>query len=346
MLVIISDLHLTDGTSGDTVRTGAFRTFANRLRDVAYDASWRYDGRYRPIDEMHLVLLGDILDVIRSTKWLEEHGTKSPVRPWSDSASPAFVAKIRSITSAILRHNAASLAVLCSLNDGKTITIPEATGDGKPARAAWEPEGASRRPVAVHVHYLVGNHDWFFHLPGPDYDEIRRTVVEAIGAATPHTCPFPHDPDESATIRQIYRDHHVFARHGDIFDAYNFEGERNRSSLGDAVVVELVDRFGFEVQARLGQTLPAVTRAGLREIDNLRPTAIIPAWIDALLARTCPEAPLRRQVKDLWNDLADQFRRVDFVRQHHAGLHLFDPADRLGIGLKFSVGVLQGRLTR
>jgi hypothetical protein len=245
-----------------------------------------------------------------------------------------------------VQHNAPSLAVLRSLNDGKTITIPEATGDGRPAHVAWEPESPGRHPVAVRIHYLVGNHDWFFHLPGPDYDAIRRTVVEAIGAVTPATTPFPHDPDESAAIRRIYESHHVFARHGDIFDAYNFEGDRNRSSLGDAVVVELVDRFGFDVQAQLGGMLPPATLAGLREIDNLRPTAIIPAWIDALLTQTCPDALLRRRVKDLWNDLADRFRRLDFVRQHHAGLHLFDRADQLGIGLRISVGVLRGSLTR
>jgi hypothetical protein len=34
MLVIISDTHLTDGSSGRTTRAGAFRVFAHRLRDL------------------------------------------------------------------------------------------------------------------------------------------------------------------------------------------------------------------------------------------------------------------------------------------------------------------------
>ncbi|MDA2927107.1 hypothetical protein MYX78_07730 [Acidobacteria bacterium AH-259-G07] len=55
MLVIISDLHLTDGTSGETIRAGAFRAFRERLRDLAYDASWRADGKYKPIKELDLV---------------------------------------------------------------------------------------------------------------------------------------------------------------------------------------------------------------------------------------------------------------------------------------------------
>jgi len=49
MIVFISDIHLTDGTSGQTIKAGAFRAFAERLRDLAYDASWRTGGKYAPI---------------------------------------------------------------------------------------------------------------------------------------------------------------------------------------------------------------------------------------------------------------------------------------------------------
>jgi len=79
MLVIISDLHLTDGTSGETIRPGAFRTFRESLRALAYDASWRDEKKYSPIDGIDLVLLGDILDVIRSTRWC---AAGAGVRPW------------------------------------------------------------------------------------------------------------------------------------------------------------------------------------------------------------------------------------------------------------------------
>src|SRR6266404_3881645 len=64
MLVIISDLHLTDGTSGETIRASAFGAFRERLRDLAYDASWRRDGRYRPVEEVDIILLGDIYEAL------------------------------------------------------------------------------------------------------------------------------------------------------------------------------------------------------------------------------------------------------------------------------------------
>jgi len=343
MLVIISDTHLTDGTSGETVQWGAFRAFREELSDLAYDASWRHDGKYRPIEELHLVLLGDILDVIRSTRWLVEDGKPSEVRPWSDSQSPLFTGKVASITAAILKNNAESLSTLKELHS--TITIPEATADGKPADADWQPTGKNRRPVKVHIYYLVGNHDWFFHLPHNSYDPIRQIVVEAIGLENPSNIPFPHDPLESDAIQQIYGDHHVFARHGDTFDPFNYEGDRNRSSLGDAVVVELVDRFSMTVQNKLSGVLPRATIDGLKEIDNLRPTFIIPAWVDGLLKKTCPDRHLQLEVKGVWDHLVDELLALDFVRKHHSFFHLFDSVDRLEWGLKFSKGVSRSNLT-
>jgi UDP-2,3-diacylglucosamine pyrophosphatase LpxH len=344
MLVIISDLHLTDGTSGQTVQWGAFRAFRDRLSDLAYDASWRRDGTYKPIEELHLVLLGDILDVIRSTRWLVENGEPSQVRPWSDSQGPLFVGKVGSITAAILKNNSESLSTLNRLHS--TVTIPEATADGKPAAAEWQPEGKNRRPVKVHTHYLVGNHDWFFHLPGEPYNQLRRTIVEALGLENPSNLTFPHNPLESEVIQKIYSDHRVFARHGDIFDPFNYEGDRNRSSLGDAIVVELVGRFSLTVQEQMGGILPKATLDGIKEIDNLRPTLIIPVWVDSLLERTCPDTHLQREVKDVWDRLVDEVLALDFVRNHHSLFHLFDSVGQLEWGLKFSKGVSHGNLSR
>ena len=103
MLVIISDLHLTDGTSGSTIDERAFRIFRHRLCDLAYDASWRADGRYQPLESLDIILLGDILDPLRSTRWLDEQ-ENSPefVRPWDDPQSQRFVDKINTINHRII----------------------------------------------------------------------------------------------------------------------------------------------------------------------------------------------------------------------------------------------------
>ncbi|MBE7552460.1 MAG: hypothetical protein HS126_15430 [Anaerolineales bacterium] len=340
MLVIISDLHLTDGTSGETIKEGAFRVFRSRLRDMAYDASWREDGSYKPIEELDILLLGDILDVIRSTQWLAaRRGELGYVRPWDDPHSELFVNKIRDINAEILQRNSTSLAVLRTLNDGETITIPPATDAGKPARVEWEPDTPGRVPVRVRLHYMVGNHDWFYHLPGPAYDAIRQSVVEAMGLSNPAQQPFPHDPAESPLLQAIYRQHRLFARHGDIFDAYNYEGDRNISSLGDAVVIDLLNRFSTEVMARLGEVLPQPCIDGLKEIDNVRPTLIAPVWVNAILQRTCKDQGHVRQVKQIWDNLVDEFIDLPFVRAHDSKTNPLDSVDKLEWVLKFSKGV-------
>ena len=59
MLVIISDLHLADGTCGHSISSSAFQLFVDRLRELVVHASHRRDGRYRPIQEVDILLMGD-----------------------------------------------------------------------------------------------------------------------------------------------------------------------------------------------------------------------------------------------------------------------------------------------
>lgn len=331
MLVVISDLHLTDGSSGATISPGAFEIFAEAVQDLAAGASWRVDGAYRPVDRIDVLLLGDVLDVIRSNRWL----TKKDVRPWSDPNRPEFVEMVTQITHGILRQNELSLNVLRRLSTENAIDLPPADSLGRPAATH------DRVPVPVKIHYLVGNHDWFYRLPGPGYDLLRQTVVRHLGLANRHDKPFAHDPHESDEIIDVLRRHKVFARHGDVFDPFNFEGDRNTSSLGDAIVVELLNRFPTQMEQELGGDLPDATIAGLREIDNVRPLLLAPVWIDGLLERTCAFPELRKRVKVVWDRLAEQFLAMPFVRQRDSW-NPNDLVDGLQRVLKFSKRITVG----
>lgn len=99
MLVIVSDLHLKDGTTGSAITPDAFRVFAEKLRSTTYRASWRADDRYDPIKTIDLLLLGDIFDLIRSERWLtKQTGEPENIRPWDDPHSQAYIEKIHEIT--------------------------------------------------------------------------------------------------------------------------------------------------------------------------------------------------------------------------------------------------------
>ncbi len=322
MLVIISDLHLTDGTSGSTISPGAFELLRERLADLARSASKRRDGSYRPVDRVDLVLLGDVIDVVRSTQWLG--GQK---RPWDDTKNAALFETVSQITGDILRVNEPSFSHFRQLaNQG--IALPPATREGKAAAGQLE-------PVPVKIHYMVGNHDWFFHLPGENYNRLRRQLVAHMGLTTYADAPFPHEAWESNELVQVMRKHKVFARHGDVYDPFNYEGDRDASSLGDVIVVELLNRFGRQVSEQLADELPASALRGLREIDNIRPLLLIPVWIDGLLERSCPHPSLRKEVKRIWDELADEFLDHPFVRRRDTWCPV-DIVDGLQKALKFS----------
>jgi UDP-2,3-diacylglucosamine pyrophosphatase LpxH len=324
MLVVISDLHLTDGTSGSTIHPGAFSIFAERLADMAGRAAGRSDGSYRPIEHIDLVLLGDILDIIRSNRWLE--GT---VRPWDDPTQPEFAAQVSSICDDILSQNQSALETLRMLSRGQGISLPPATHAGHPDYHA------TQQKVPVRIHYMVGNHDWMLHLPGAPYDAIRARVADAFGMPAPGNNIFPHDAHESPELLEVMRKHRVMARHGDIFDPLNFDQHRDGSSLGDVIVVELVNRFALEVERQMGEDLPVATLRGLRELDNIRPLLMIPVWIDGLLERTCSHGSMRHRVKRIWDDLVEQMLALPFVRERDTWSPV-DVVDGLQRALRFS----------
>ena len=58
MLVVISDLHLGDGTTAASIPASAFYLFAKRLRQDAHFASVQ-NGKYHPITELDVILMGE-----------------------------------------------------------------------------------------------------------------------------------------------------------------------------------------------------------------------------------------------------------------------------------------------
>jgi hypothetical protein len=325
MLVIISDLHLKDGTSGTSITPDAFRIFAERLRSMAYRASWRTDGNYRPIEAIDLVLLGDVFDHILSSRWhYTKEGDSDYVRPWHDVQSSAMIAKIGEITRGALEYNAASFQILRKISSGEIVTLPPATVDGNPANDSVE-----RLLVPVRIHQMVGNHDWYFHLPGEGYDAIRQEVIKTLGLANP-SAPFPHDPTESDVLMNAFRQHHVFARHGDIFDTmnYNKEAGRDAATLGDALASDMLTLFPLEVHKRLGDGLPQQFNSGLKELTNVRPALVTPLWISNLVSNYAGTREIADEVKAIWDELGERFLDLEFVRSQDRFLK-FDTVDAL-----------------
>jgi UDP-2,3-diacylglucosamine pyrophosphatase LpxH len=317
MLVVISDLHLTDGSSGQTIHAGAFRSFVENLTGSVEDACWRHDGRFVPIERCDLLLLGDVLDVIRSDRWLRS----GVLRPWSGNEQIGGM--VQQITAGILAHNESALAHLRNLGGKIRVLDP----------------GGKAVEIPFAIHYFVGNHDWFFHVQGPEFDQTRRAIVQAFGLSNDFRKPFPHLLQEAeGSLLERVRAHRLYPQHGDLYDEMNFEPKRGRdfSSLGDSIVVELLNRFPIDVQQSLDLAEQHPDVLLLREIDNVRPLLAIPGWIQGVLRRSTLAEPAKKKVMQVWHSRVDEFLELPFVRS--LDVWGWDKVDTLQVALRVSGG--------
>ena len=331
MLIFVSDLHLSDGTCAQTVAAKAFSLFSERLQELAYDASWDREGVYEPIESIELVLLGDVLDPLNSTLWLDTPlGAPGTIRPWSDPKLPGFASKLAQITGAIIEGNKDGLETLRRLARGEIVRLPPAR-KGQPDFAAKE-----RLAPPVHVYYMIGNHDWYYHLRGPAFDVIRSNVVAALGLSSP-AGPFPWTLDESALLSDLFAPYRVYAQHGDMYDHFNFDPAKGRDSatISDVFATEVVNRFSLEVDREMGKELSPVFLESLRKLPNIRPVLATPVWISGRIKQQAGGRAVQNELKRIWDNLTNQFLEVDFVRQANKAFQ-FDLVDALELAIKIS----------
>lgn len=298
MLVIISDLHLTDGSTCETINAGAFRQFVHTLSSQAESACWRLktghgNGVFEPLERVDVILLGDILDVIRSSYWLH---TKA--RPWD--AVDALADTVTTITRRILAHNHTSLACFRDLNGLLPIVASHTQ---------------QLHQIPIFFHYLVGNHDWFYHLPGPAWTALRADIKAAMGLANNPADIFPHELKENAEIAELCARHRVHLQHGDIFDAMNYQKDKGRdaSSLGDAIVIEVLNGFPERVKRELDLQDQHPLYLAFKEADNIRPLLSLPDYF-ALSSHYFGTPSQQKKIQALWTQASDPLLDLAFVK--------------------------------
>jgi UDP-2,3-diacylglucosamine pyrophosphatase LpxH len=309
MQVFISDMHLTDGSSGLTITPGALRVFAENLKTLVRSVKSKTD-----VTELKIVLLGDIFDVIRSADWL---GTS--IRPWSPKGVKQE-AVVKGIVTNIVsnKENVTSLSHLLGLGDfAKTLGIPFA------------------------ISYVIGNHDWLINR----YPSCQAIIRKALGMRP--------DPGQRFPVELLDPAYRTFARHGDRYDDFNYTGDRDKSSIGDAIVIELLNRFPDVVGKTLAKLvakggLAAAERQGivdhLKELDNVRPLLDVPSWIEMVMARTL-NSSAREVIEDSWQACVDDFFKVPFIAKMDVPFWP-DTIDMLQIALQLSSHTSKGLLEK
>jgi UDP-2,3-diacylglucosamine pyrophosphatase LpxH len=253
MLVLISDLHITDETSAHNVNPEAFRL----LGDEILDAAARRGAR-----EIRLVLLGDILDLVRSDYW-HRHDLPMAERPWGGRLDAETgmnaSAGVEGQFHAVLAGAIATPAGL-ALRD-LLVRLAGAT-------------------VPVAVTYVIGNHErvmWNF----PSLQEAARRALPQIGTFA------------AAVDRPEYG---VLARHGHEWDPATHGWRLRRNVL---VPGQPVDRFAPEAYRTMaiGEVVTAELLAGLvfhardlgapgelvdqlKDVNHLRPLLDVFGWLE------------------------------------------------------------------
>ena len=260
MLVLLSDLHLTDETTAENVHPEAFTNIL--MPEIAASA------QSKKAQDLDIVLLGDILDLVRTDYWLT---IDSAERPWNgeldkDTAmntSARVAAHFQNALQKILATRAAhALKSVCLALNGLKV------------------EG---RAVTPRIIYIVGNHDRALL----NYPSLQKQFSDWLG------CPVIFAQEWTAA------DYHLLARHGHLWDdkchgslllkkALRKKIKHRRADLachlvqtiGEVITAELMSGLVYRVRTQAGARNTAGLHKLIMQANNVRPEPQVLRWLE------------------------------------------------------------------
>ena len=308
MLVIISDLHFADGTAGEhNVPAEAFRSvFFSDITSLAKE---------KKAKEIKILLLGDVVDLIRSEQWFQE----APIdRPWGenglrDITEPQENSKVKARCFQILGR----LADRSNLNRDTILA------------KNWEifemfrnVEKNISAGIPVKVLYIPGNHDRLCNL----YPSLRDEIKSILGLDESF---IEGDPKGDWWFPYDYEDeeHGVYARHGHQFDVWNYGGGHDltrqghlKCPIGDVITTEFAVKIPWKVKDLLKQDpkkysdIPPDLVENLNNIDNVRPLGQILDWIYYRI-KDVDKDDVRKLVSDALRKTITEMLKIGVVQQ-------------------------------
>ncbi|MFN8366720.1 MAG: hypothetical protein U0Y96_05700 [Candidatus Kapaibacterium sp.] len=269
MLVILSDLHISDESTDRNVSPEAFTIFADTVINNS-----RLTKKKTDVTEIHIVLLGDIVDLVRTDYWLRT-GVPLADRPWGEgdwnnlNPDTAMINDANKIEKQF--NNILSNIKLTSCAKGLAKELQRIES------------AANKASIPFRVTYVIGNHDrvlWNFPKFRNDLAKFLLSNVKNISFAT-------------GILEQSYG---VLARHGHEFttecyslDLYNEVLNKSKPNvprfdprldqmmaIGEVITAELMSGFIW----RLKDKIEEGERIKLMEVHTVRPFASAFLWID------------------------------------------------------------------
>jgi len=305
MLVIISDLHFTDGTTSNwskgidlfNIPPKAFRLFISKISNIVE--------RRKSIENVTFIYNGDIFDLLRTETWF---GLTDDSHPWSVPLKKDIVyEKCNDILQSTVNHsqNMESLAWLSGTHDE--------------FQNVWKVDATIDRV------YIPGNHDRIINLFQPCRSLVRQKLLGKTGGGIFNN--FYMDQDH----------HKALVMHGHESDAYNCEFDKNGNPkykeipIGDPMTTMLFSRLGYEANQL---KIPKEAKKRFREIDNVRPTLATIRYVQDIIK----DFKIEKRVEEMLSQVVKDFEDLDYVEtwqdKHDKWNFGYDEADKLQVALR------------
>ncbi len=257
MIIVMSDLHFADSSS---LSIGEHR-FNHNLPPEVYRSFFNEIGefiRYDNIEDVDLVLAGDIFEITRSLLWQKDH-----LRPYAHNDDVTEGSELEGRISEIMDAIAGDQRVSATLDLFRNLTIQ------------------LRRPVRIH--FIPGNHDRLLNASR----RVRNRTRSFLGMA-PSNLPF-----DNQYLHRTNGETRILIRHGHEYDSVNFGADvrkwpeiptlidkkyYDRPSFGDIVTTEIAAKLPllfkeyYTEEGILQDQDLSVLFQRLIDFDNVRPS--------------------------------------------------------------------------
>jgi UDP-2,3-diacylglucosamine pyrophosphatase LpxH len=255
MLVILSDLHLTDETTSRNVPSEAF---ADLLLDEISD-----NAEDNKAEEVHIVLLGDIFDLVRTDFWQKVNEDE---RPWGGQLDPMTG---MNRNSAVLEESYDH--VLKAILDTQT---------GQSFIDMFKTIAADS-PAPTKISYVVGNHDRAFW----NFPSLQQEVQNKLGSRIAvNFCHSLCEPKYGVLARHGHEwdeNNHGWLLHNKVLNKDNPLDRFDPSvckvmAIGEVITAELMGGFIHRVKPKLDEG----TVDQLKDLNNVRPMTDVFRWLE------------------------------------------------------------------
>ena len=329
MLVIISDLHFSDGTAGEhNLPARAFtEVFLSKIASLANDNECK---------EIKLLLLGDIIDLIRSEQWFKIDPSE---RPWgSNGLSDIPIPRSGSITERQCMKILGHVSEAELTNPEQPLSLEKDTVLYK----NWETFKFFREfrlelqkkelGIPVQIIYVPGNHDRLCNL----YPSVRKELKKLLGITT-DTNTIEGDPESDWRFRYDFadEDYGVYARHGHQYDPWNYAGthlgfeDHLEVPIGDVITTEFAAKIPWAAAA-LKSKHPEITDSlikNLKDIDNVRPMSSVLEWIYYRIKKE-DSREIRKAIEHVLDKVVKELIDIELIRKWRSPKTHWDEAVR------------------